>query len=123
MTGYEVVQQALTLLNYTTPTGDTDNGLNAEQLRRSLPILNTVLADLLKVAGKPMQKVADLQEELPLEEHVAMLAAVPGVAMYLAQSEGDGDSYNRWETEYVQRRRMAARPHGAVKDTVPWPVQ
>lgn len=123
MTGYEVVQQALTLLNYTTPTGDTDNGLNAEQLRRSLPILNTVLADLLKVAGKPMQKVADLQEELPLDEYVAMLAAVPGVAMHLAQSEGDGDSYNRWATEYVQRRRMAARPHGVVKDTVPWPVQ
>ena len=123
MTGYEVVQQALTLLNYTTPTGDVDNGLNAEQLRRSLPILNTVLADLLKVAGKPMQKVADLQEELPLDEYVAMLAAVPGVAMHLAQSEGDGDSYNRWATEYVQRRRMAARPHGTVKDTVPWPVQ
>ena len=85
--------------------------------------LAPVLADLLKVAGKPMQKVADLQEELPLDEYVAMLAAVPGVAMYLAQSEGDGDSYNRWATEYVQRRRMAARPHGAVKDTVPWPVQ
>ena len=123
MTGYEAVQQALVLLNYTTPLGDTDNGLNAEQLRRSLTVLNTVLADLLTVAGKPLQKVEILQDDLPLEEHVAMLAAVPGVAMYLAQSEGDGDNHNRWATEYRQRRRMAARPHGIVKDTAPWPEQ
>lgn len=123
MTGYQVVKQALTLLNYTTPRGDTDNGLNAEQMRRSLPILNTVVADLLTVAGKPMQMLDDLQCDLPLEEHVALLAAVPGVAMYLAQEEGDGDSYNRWQLEYSQRRRMMARPHGIVKDTVPWPEQ
>ena len=122
MTGYEVVEQALILLNYTTPVGDTDNGLNAEQLRRGLPILNTVLADLLTVAGQPMQKLDDLESEVPLEEHVALLAAVPGVAMYLAQSEGDGDSYNRWQLEYSQRRRMMARPHRTVKDVVPRPV-
>ena len=123
MTGYDVVQQALTLLNYTTPTGDIDNGLNAEQLRRSLPILNTVVTDLLTVAGKPMQKMTDLQEELPMEENVAMLAVVPGVAMHLAQSENDGDNYNRWAAEYTKRRRMVARPHGVVRDTAPWPVQ
>lgn len=122
MTGYEVVEQALILLNYTTPMGDTDNGLNAEQLRHGLPILNTVLADLLNVAGKPTQKLDDLQEELPLTEQLALLAAVPGVAMHLAQSADDGTAYNRWATEYSQRRRMAARPHGRVKDTVPYPV-
>ena len=123
MTGYDVVQQALTLLNYTTSTGDIDNGLNAEQLRRGLPILNTVMADLLQVAGKELQTVTDLQEDLPLDEYVAMLAAVPGVAMHLAQSENDGDNYNRWAAEYTKRRRMVARPRGVVKDTAPWPVQ
>ena len=122
MTGYEVVEQALILLNYTTPVGDTDNGLNAEHLRRGLPILNTVLADLLTVAGQDVQRLADLESEVPLDEHVALLAAVPGVAMYLAQGEGDGDSYNRWAQEYNQRRRMMARPHRTVKDTTPWPV-
>ena len=123
MTGYEVVQQALALLNYTTPTGDTDNGMNAEHLRRAVAILNAVLADLLTVAGKPLQRVETLQEDLPLSEQVAMLAAVPGVAMQFAQSENDGDAYDRWAQEYSQRRRMAARPHGIVKDTAPWPDQ
>ena len=125
MTGYEVVQQALARLNYTTPLGDTDNGLNAEHLRRGLDIVNVVLADLQTVAGVELTQIADLQEELPLDKldkKVAVLAAVPGVAMHLAQGEGDGDSFNRFATEYEQRRRLAARPHGRVKDVVPWPI-
>lgn len=122
MTGYEVLQKALVRLNYTTPLGDTDNGLNTEHLRRGLEAVNTVLADLQHVAGVELTQITDLQEDLPLDKKVALLAAVPGVAMHLAQGESDGDSYNRWATEYVQRRRMAARPHGKVKDVVPWPI-
>lgn len=122
MTGYKVLQQALIRLNYTTPLGDTDNGLNAEHLRRGLTVVNIVLADLQTVAGVELTQIADLQEELPLEKKVAVLAAVPGVAMHLAQGESDGDSYNRFATEYEQKRRLAARPHGRVKDVVPWPI-
>ena len=122
MTGYEAVQQALVRLNYTTPLGDTDNGLNAEHLRRGLTAVNTVLADLQMVAGVELTQLTELEEKLPLDEHVAVLAAVPGVAMHLAQGEGDGDSFNRFATEYEQRRRLAARPHGKVRDVVPWPI-
>lgn len=122
MTGYEVVQKALVRLNYTTPLGDTDNGLNTEHLRRGLEAVNTVLADLQHVAGVELTQITDLQEELPLDKKVALLAAVPGVAMQLAQGESDGDSYNRFAVEYEQRRRLAARPHGKVKDVVPWPI-
>lgn len=122
MTGYEVVQQALVRLNYTTPLGDTDNGLNSEHLRRGLEAVNTVLADLQEVAGAELTQLTELEEKLPLDEKVAVLAAVPGVAMHLAQGEGDGDSFNRFATEYEQRRRLAARPHGKVRDVVPWPI-
>lgn len=122
MTGYEVVQQALVRLNYTTPLGDTDNGLNAEHLRRGLTAVNTVLADLQMVAGVELTQLTELEEKLPLDEKVAVLAAVPGVAMHLAQGEGDGDSFNRFAAEYEQRRRLAARPHGKVKDVLPWPI-
>jgi hypothetical protein len=122
MTGYEVVQKALVRLNYTTPLGDTDNGLNAEHLRRGLEAVNTVLADLQMVAGAKLTQITDLQEDLPLDDKVIVLAAVPGVAMQLAQGESDGDNYNRFATEYEQRRRLAARPHGRVKDVVPWPI-
>lgn len=122
MTGYEVVQRALVRLNYTTPLGDTDNGLNAEHLRRGLEAVNTVLADLQTVAGVEITELTDLQEELPLDKKVAVLAAVPGVAMHLAQGESDGDSFNRFVTEYEQKRRLAARPHGKVRDVVPWPI-
>ena len=122
MTGYKVLQQALIRLNYTTPLGDTDNGLNTEHLRRGLTVVNIVLADLQTVAGVELTQIADLKEELPLDKKVAVLAAVPGVAMHLAQGESDGDSYNRFATEYEQKRRLAARPHGRVKDVVPWPI-
>ena len=122
MTGYEVLQKALVRLNYTTPLGDTDNGLNTEHLRRGLEAVNTVLADLQHVAGVELTQITDLQEELPLDKMVVLLAAVPGVAMHLAQGESDGDSFNRFVTEYEQKRRLAARPHGKVKDVLPWPI-
>jgi hypothetical protein len=74
------------------------------------------------VAGVELTQITDLQEELPLDKKVVLLAAVPGVAMHLAQGESDGDSYNRFAVEYEQRRRLEARPHGKVKDVVPWPI-
>ena len=122
MTGYEVVQKALMRLNYTTPLGDTDNGLNTEHLRRGLEAVNTVLADLQHVAGVELTQITALKEELPLDKKVVLLAAVPGVAMHLAQGESDGDSYNRFATEYEQKRRLAARSHGKVRDVLPWPI-
>ncbi len=121
MTGYEVVEQALLQLNYTTPTGEPDNALNAEQIRRSLPVLNVVLTDILRIQGEKPVKVDTLATELPVADDVALLVAVPGVAMYLAHSENDGDNYNRFAEEYDRRRQSVPRGSKRVTDRIPIP--
>ena len=119
MTGHDVVERALILLNYTTPEGATDNKLNAEQIRRALPILNTVLADLMYIQRLPTVQVTQLADELPVSTDAAVRLVVPGVAMYLAQSEGDADSYNRFAGEYYQRRSSLERAPERVRDVSP----
>lgn len=121
MTGNDVVERALILLNYTTPIGETDNRLNAEQIRKALPFLNQVLADLLFIQRLPFVEVDSLNDKLPLTDDVAIRVAVPGVAMYLAQGENDADSYDRFALEYNQRRNSLHRPTERVQDTFPYP--
>lgn len=121
MTGNQVVERALILLNYTAPTGETDNRLNAEQIRRALPCLNQVLADLLYIQQLPLVEVDSLADKLPITDDVAIRVAVPGVAMYLAQGEADADAYDRWALEYTQRRNSLPRTPKRVRDSFPYP--
>ncbi len=119
MTGYEVTRQALMLLDYTAPGGDIDPRQNGEQLRRALPVLNTVLADIRHVQGQPFHPLDSLMDLLELEDDLAMRVAVPGVAMYLALGEDDGDGYNRFAAEYVQKRSGIPRGNRRIVDVLP----
>ena len=121
MTGNDVVQRALKLLNYTTPTGETDNRQNAEQIRKALDAVNQTLADMLFVMGEPFREMNSLGEDLPIEDDAAIRVMVPGVAMYLAQGENDADSYDRVSVMYHQLRNTLHRPVERVRDTFPYP--
>ena len=121
MIGNTVVERALVLLNYTTPTGSTDNRQNAEQIRRALDCLNQVLADLQFIMREELAEVNSLADPLPLPDDVAMRVAVYGVAMYLAQGENDADAYDRMAPEYIRRRNSVPRPRERVQDTFPRP--
>ncbi len=119
MTGYDVIRQALLLLDYTTPAGEIDPRQNGEQLRRALPVLGTVLGDILHIQGVPFVPVESLAEPLPVTDDIAWRVMVPGVAMYLAESENDGDSYNRFAQEYQQKRSSVPRGTRRVLDVQP----
>lgn len=116
VTGFKVVDHALYLLNYTVSSGATNNNQNVELIRRALPYVNAVLADILHIQRKPMQMIHALAEVLPIDEDTAFRVMAPGVAMYLAQGENDGDNYNRWSAEYSQRRSSIAREARRIQD-------
>lgn len=122
MTGNDVVERALVLLNYTTPTGEPDPRQNAEQLRKAKDYLNQVLADMLFIQRLPFVQVDSLDDELPMTDDAAIRVAVYGVAMHLAQGENDADSYDRFAFEYNQRRNSLHRPTERVRDTFPYPL-
>lgn len=123
MTGEKLLRQALSLLNYTNHRGEIDTRNSEELFRRGTVIINAVLADLLPIAGEPTASIGQLADNLPIGEDIAGGVAVYGVAMWLAQSEGDGDNQQLFSAIYNQKRNAIRRQPGRVADVLPTPTE
>lgn len=121
MTGQELLEQALYLLNYTNNRGEIDTRNSQELLRRGVPIINAVLADVLPIAGEPIAAIGSLSDMLPVAEEIAAAVMPYGVGMWLAQSEADGDNQQLMSALYNQKRNAIRRPSGRVADVLPIP--
>lgn len=121
MTGQELLEQALYLLNYTDNRGEIDAQNNQELRRRGVPIINAVLADVLPIAGEPFAVIGDLSDTLPATDEIAIGVMLYGVGMWLAQSEADGDNQQLMSALYNQKRNAIRRPSGRVADVLPVP--
>ena len=121
MTGEELLRQALYLLNYTNNRGEIDTRNSEELIRRGVPIVNAVLADVLPIAGEPVSAIGTLEDTLPVSEDTAVRVMVYGVAMWLAQSEADGDNQQLMASIYSQKRNAIRRSSGRVADVLPVP--
>ncbi len=121
MTGNDILKQAMTLLNYTDNNGNVNAGNNANLNKRALPIINQIYADL----WEPVENCAEfavltnMNEPIDLNRY-ALLNVMPyGVAMLLAQSDGDAENQTMYASLYNQRRAGAFRQSGHVLDTMP----
>ena len=121
MTGQELLEQALYLLNYTNNRGEIDTRNSQELLRRGVPIINAVLADVLPIAGEPIAAIGSLSDTLPVAEEIAAAVMPYGIGMWLAQSEADGDNQQLMSALYNQKRNAIRRPSGRVADVLPTP--
>ena len=86
-----------------------------------MPIINAVLADVLPIAGEPVSAIGTLEDTLPVAEDTAVRVMVYGVAMWLAQSEADGDNQQLMASIYNQKRNAIRRSSGRVADVLPVP--
>lgn len=120
MTGQEVFQQALSLLNYTDADGNWAN--DADLQKRSLALINQIYADLWYVQNdKPFLPLISPAQPLHLDPHVLVNVMPYGVAMLIAQTDGDADNQALYAALYNQRR-ASARSHGdRMIDRQPYP--
>lgn len=119
MTGLDVIQKALLLLNYTDSAGHVDSRVSGAVQARGLGILNQLLADAWYAKNDtPFVPLAAVTQPLPCDERTAMDVLPYGVAMLLAQGEGDGDNQSTFAALYNQKR--AAYTHTETrKNTLP----
>ena len=118
MTGNEVYKQALTLLNYTTSDGTTTN--DADLHKRALPLINQIYADLWSIDNtNPFIPLSSLTQAIPLEDFVLYNVFPYGVAMLIAQTEGDGDNNALYSSLYNQRRSSARTQTARFVDKLP----
>ncbi len=123
MTGQELMCEALRLINYTNPNGDIDFQQSADVMKRGLTIVNTILADVLKIEGKNAMRLAQLTDELPCEQDTAYNVVPWGVGMLIAQSCGDGDNQQLCAAMYNQKRGSIKRASSARQNVFPTPVE
>lgn len=120
MLANEVFKQALVLLNYTDPHGNIDAVNNAELYKRALPLLNQIYADLWHIrTGEGFQPLTSLSQVVPLESYVVNNIMPYGVAMLIAQTNGDADNQAIYAALYNQRRSAAQSVSDRITDRLP----
>lgn len=119
-TGMDVFLRAMSLLGYTGIDGVVDAAQSAELVRRGLNIVNQVLADQW-----PLEKtiqftpMASIHEDVPLSVEAVEGILPYGVAMFLAQAEGDGTNQQYYASLYQQKRNAVRRYPRRRQDVLP----
>jgi len=119
-TGMDAFRRAMSLLGYTGIDGAVDAAGSAELVRRGLDIVNQVLADLWPLEKTiPFTPLASIHEEVPLSVEAAEGVLPYGVAMFLAQAEGDGANQAFYAALYQQKRNAVRRYGRRRRDVLP----
>ena len=122
MTGHEVMERALTLLNYADSYGDVSAKQNTELLKKSTSVINQILADIAYVTGQAFAPITKAADELPLSEDAAVRVLVPGVCSLIALGESDGDNQQLYTTTYNRALSTLTRAPESRRDVLPRPV-
>lgn len=119
-TGNEVFRRAMSLLGYTGADGDVNGAQSAELFRRGLNIVNQVMADIWPLERKDAYiPLANINDAIPLSQYAVESAMLYGVAMFLAQSEGDGTNQQLYSGLYQRKRNAVKRPPVRRCDMLP----
>lgn len=121
MTGHDVLRQAYVLLNYTDTNGNIHAGNNANLSKRALPIINQIYADLWQPRriGAVFSLLTSANQVLDLDDYTAINIMPYGVAMMLAQSDGDADNQSVYAELYNRRRGGAVTQSDRIQDRLP----
>lgn len=121
MTGQKVMLQALGLLGYVDASGDLDSRQVTELTKRTVPVVNQVLADVRRITRGQWELIGSSEDTLPVSEDIAMRVLVPGICMYIAQGENDGEQQQLYAAMYEQARATLPVPADRVTDVIPRP--
>ena len=119
-TGQDVLRRAMSLLGYTGVDGAVDGAQAAELLRRGLDVVNQVTAEIWPLEWPDaFRPLASLQEEISLSVYAIESILPYGVAMFLAQADGDGTNQQFFAGLYQQKRNAAERAPARRMDALP----
>ena len=117
MTARDLYKKAMTLLGYTVTSGEISG--EQEYLKKGMAAVNQIYTDLFYIAGKgEYSPVEHSSDRVDLPEKVLNDVMPYGVAMFIAQSESDGDS-QRLFAEIYAKKRASIRCGGEIKDVLP----
>ena len=116
MTGSEILNQSLRLLGYSESNGNAH--LTQTIRNRALPIVNLVYAELARNCEQKFEPLESLSDKINLPDNALNEVMPCGIAMYIANAEGDGAAQSFWGAEYNAKRVTLSR-FGEIKDVLP----
>lgn len=119
MNGKQLLERALLLLNYVDAAGEPHfPGVNG---KRAVSVINQIAADLLfaRQADAAFTPMVRLDEAIPLDERTVENVMPYGVAMLLAQSEGDADGQALFAAIYNRKRAAVGGLAQTRRDVLP----
>lgn len=118
MTGKEIYRQALALLNYSDADGNAT--ADADLHKRALALVNQIYADLWHISNSgQFHPLTALSNQIDLETQVLTNVMPYGVAMLIAQTDGDADNQALYANLYNQRRPSARSRNDRIEDRQP----
>lgn len=118
MTGQQMFDKAMTLLGYVGSHNEI-SGKN-ELLSRGLVFINQIYSDLHYASYKTdFIPLNNINGEINLPIRVLHDVMPYGVAMYLAQAEGDGDNQQMFSALYNQKRGSVKATSTNIVDSLP----
>ena len=118
MTAQQMFDKSMTLLGYT----GTHNEIAGkdELLTRGLAFINQVYSDLHYASNKTdFVPLTNINDDINLSTRTLNDVMPYGVAMFLAQAEGDGDNHQMFSALYSQKRGSVKAPPKAIIDSMP----
>ena len=119
MNGKQLYERALVLLHYVDAAGEPV--YDAAGRKRAVTIVNQIAADLLfaKDPTADFTPIARLEDPVPLDGRITENMMPYGVAMLLAQSEGDADGQALFATIYNRKRAAVGGFAETRRDILP----
>jgi hypothetical protein len=111
-----MVNNSLRLLGYSENNGNAH--LTQTVRNRALPIINLVYAELSRSCEQKFVPLESLSDEIKLPDRAINEVMPCGVAMYIANAEGDGSAEAFWGAEYNIKRATLSH-FSEIKDVLP----
>ncbi len=111
MTAGQILNRALLLLGYRTDSHN--DGIRG----RAIPIINAAYVDICRALMTDFEPIKQLSDRVGIDEKIAQDVMVYGVAMFIAQSEGDAENQAVF-CELYNRKRGTLALSDSIKDVI-----
>ncbi|MBR2406442.1 MAG: hypothetical protein IKB04_09220 [Clostridia bacterium] len=120
MTVKDCLRQAMRLLNYPDPHAAGSVPAGDGVYKQGLAVVDQITAELWYVENDtPYTPFIALSDEIPLSDRTAQTVLPYGVAMLLAQLQGDADNQTVYAALYDQRRSAVRQAPRRIHDGLP----
>ena len=116
-TAGSLVNKAFEILQYADRYGDPDSERYEAQYKSALTYVNLVCSDLSRVEHFTFIPLTSLDDELPISDVSAEDIAPYGVAMWIAQNNGDSENQAIFSMLYNQKRVTAPKLQYKITQT------